>query len=318
MVFKPQHCGLYFTQAHIESVQKQQTSDFYAPFWALLQQQTKLAPLDNALWNGFRYRFLQSENAGAEAMESLKGLAFTSPGLAYLEQVSLMLALAQCYELLRDHVAWGQDGQAWLVNFRQQAEALNSQQGLDYVEAVWLNTLNLVAAVVLEDEAVFTQAVSVFEGIISADIHPEGYIPKAITSPQGPHHEDGESLLRMVLTCQALILSAEVGTHAGADLWAFNRRGVSVLTPLPYLLYYYYFPEKWRWEKDAIQDYDDVQAMYQRRAGFWEIAQHQAYSRDRATLLDELRPVFDVFGGGFTSLSHGTSARKKRFGGLFG
>lgn len=319
MVFQPQHCGLYFTQAHIKSVQDQKNSDFYAPFWALLQQQTKLSPLDNALWNGFRRRFSGDESAGAHGVNFLKAQGFERPTLAYFEQVGSALAQAQCYELVRDHAAWDGDDAAWLAGFRAQVEALNQQPDLDYVEALWLNTLNLATGVVLEDGGLFRQAVAVFEAVISGDIHPEGYIPKAIAGrPGNDSNNDGNSLLRMLLTCEALILSAEAATHAGVDLWAFNRRGVSVLTPLPYLLYYYYYPEKWRWEKSAIQDYDDVQAMYQRHAGFWEIAQRQSYSPDRATLLEALRPVFDVFGGGFTSLSHGGPAPKKGLRGLFG
>lgn len=317
MVFKPQHCGLYFTQAHIKTVQDQQKSEFYAPLWALLQHQTKLTPLDNALWNGFRYRFLADETAAGHSVTFLKAQAPAWSDGPYLEAIGYTLAQAQCFEMVRDHATWGEDSTAWLAVFRAHVAALNVT-GLDYVEAIWLNTLNLVAGIVLEDEGVFMQAVSVLEAVISADIHPEGYIPKAIASPINPHEGDGDSLLRMLLTCQALILSAEAASHAGVDVWAFNRRGVSVLTPLPYLLYYYYFPEKWRWEKSAVQDYDDVQAMYQRRAGFWEMAQRQAQSRDRTTLLDSLRPVFDPFGGGFTSLSHGGPVRKKRLGGLFG
>ncbi len=200
---------------------------------------------------------------------------------------------------------------------------LNEIDTLDanYVEALWRNTLRLIGGIVLEDEARFSQAVEGFSEAVRHDLHPDGYVRKAAV--------DGDpalSLHRMLLAVQALILCAEAASHAGQDLWALSQRGVSVLTPLPYLLYYYYYPEKWRWDVEvevegvpeaglASLDPQAVQGFYRQHAGLWEMAQHHSLSPDRQRLLDELRPIFDLWGGGLVTLSHGAEpVRHRRFG----
>jgi hypothetical protein len=119
----------------------------------------------------------------------------------------------------------------------------------------------------------------------------------------------------MLLSTQALILTAEAAAHAGTNLWDFQHRSISAMTPTPYLLYYYYYPEKWRW--DVGLEGEDVKALYRRHAGFWEMAQHRAPNRDRKILLDELRPIYDTWGGGLTTLTHCNETAPKRRG-LFG
>jgi hypothetical protein len=224
--------------------------------------------------------------------------------------------------MVRDHPAFTRSAD-WLHRFAGEVDRLGQQGDGLQVDRLWLNALNIAASVVLEQEAPFMQAVEVFKHTIRHDVHPEGYLRLAAQGPRG------ESLMRMLLSAQALILTAEIGLHAGEDLWAFNERGVSALTPTPYLLYYYYYPEKWRWDAESESDQipemgrfslepEAVQALYRRHAGLWEMAQHHAWSKDRQVLLHELRPVYDLWGGGLVTLTHGTGdAQRKRFG-LFG
>ena len=60
---------------------------------------------------------------------------------------------------------------------------------------------------------------------------------------------------------------------------------------------------------------ENAQALYRRHSGLWEMAQHRHWSQDRQMLLNEIRPVYDLWGGGLVSLTHGTvEPRRKRFG----
>lgn len=320
-MFNPVHYGLYFTEAHIRQAQAQRDIEPFRSAWALLRQrrQPELLPLAQSL--GLLYRFEEDSESGERAVQILQQDNLTpSHNASYIEAAAVTMTQAQCFEMVRDHPVFTQQ-RAWMEDFEGRVSTLN-QPGRDllYVEQLWQNALNLVAAVVLEQEAAFEQAADVFKEAVRHDVHPEGYIRKAA---QG---QRGETLLWMLLATQALILTAEAATHAGENLWAFNERGVSALTPIPYLLYYYYYPEKWRWDSEAkgedvpeegqsVLETEGVRALYQRHGGFWEMAQHQHWSEDLEALLNDIRPVHDLWGGGLVTLTHGTPApRRKRFG----
>lgn len=322
-MFQPVHFGLYFTESHVRNARSLQGTEPFRAAWALLHQRKPLDLLGLAQWHGLLYRFDDDEEAGARTVGILQqdDLTPAHPS-SRLETIAAALTQAQCFELVRDHPA-AFDRQGWLERFALTVDALN-QDGSDWlhVEQLWLNALNLAASIVLEQEAPFWQAVDAFKDVIRRDVHPDGYIRRSAPGPAG------ESLVRMLLSAQALILTAEMALHAGEDLWAFTERGVSALTPTPYLLYYYYYPEKWRWdaeiEGDAVPDEGDshleieaVQALYKRHAGLWEMAQHRNWSKDRQILLDEIRPVQDQWGGGLVTLSHGVIAPKRKRFGLF-
>lgn len=322
-MFQPLHCGLYFTPEHIQQARDQRESEPFRAAWSVLHQRRQVDLLALAQWQGLLYRFEDDAEAGARAVRILQqDDLMPSDPLNPIELVASALVQAQCFEMVRDHQTFADSGE-WMQRFYGIVQELNhiSDDWL-YTEHVWLNALNLAAGIVLEDEPLFTQAVDLFRDIIRHDVHPEGYIRKAA---QGHKHE---SLMRMLRAAQGLILTAEMATHAGEDLWAFNERRVSALTPMPYLLYYYYYPEKWRWdgevEGDAVPEEGDshidiqaAQILYKRHAGMWEMAQRQSWSKDRQMLLDEIRPVYDLWGGGLVTLTHGTPEQKRRRFGLF-
>jgi hypothetical protein len=322
-MFQPIHCGLYFTQEHIQQARDQQESEPFRAAWAMLHQRRQVDLLALAQWQGLLYRFDDDAEAGARAVRILQqdDLMPSNPS-NHIELVAAALTQAQCFEMVRDHPAFTDSGE-WMQQFRGVVSEFNQSSGdWLYSEQVWLNALNLAAGIVLEDESLFAQAVEIFRNIIRHDVHPEGYIRKAA---QGQRHE---SLMRMLLAAQGLILTAEMATHTGEDLWAFNERRVSALTPMPYLLYYYYYPEKWRWdaeiEGDAVPEEGEshieieaAQALYKRHAGMWEMAQRQSWSKDRQMLLDSIRPVYDLWGGGLVTLTHGSAEQKRRRFGLF-
>ena len=319
-MFQPTHCGLYFSTDAIQRARAQQHTEPLAAAWTVLRQRMPLDFLEIAQWSGLLFRFTDDIETGARAVDILQQSAAWQAS-STVEQIASLMSWAQCFEMVRDHPQFSQSG-AWLERFAGAVTAANAASGSQYVEQVWLNALNMVASVVLEDATLFAAAVATFKETIRDDVHPDGYIRRAAAG------EKGMSLYRMLLAAQALILTAEVATHAEEDLWAFNARGVSALTPTPYLLYYYYYPEKWRWdadiegdevpeEGDSLLSVADVQTLYKRHGGLWELAQWHSFSPDRQLLLHDLRPVIDVWSGGLVTLTHGVAEPKKRRFGLF-
>jgi hypothetical protein len=305
-MFNPQHYGIYFTDEHIQQARSRREHEPFQAAWAMLRGQQQTDPLADSL----RYKFDEDVKAGEKTVEVLRRGNF-NPGGKVVEMVVAATMQAQCFEMVRDHPNFSQAEQAaWLQAFAAHIGQLNQPPyELMHFERLWLNLLNLVSGIVLEDETLFQNAVTAYKDVIAQDVHPEGYILKAVEA------KDGHGLYRMLLSAQALILTAEAATHAGEDLWHYEMRGVSAMTPTPYLLYYYYYPDKWRW--DEAGNRETVQVLYKQYAGFWEMAQRRTPSRDRKLLLKELRPIYDVWGGGLTTLTHGGTAEVKRKG-LFG
>lgn len=300
-----QHFGLYFTAEHADNARKNASIEPFFTGWTRLREFHPLDLLTLAQLNGLRYRLENSDQAGVRAIELLPQIKLEPPQA--INAIASTVTLAQCVEMVRDHP---QFDPAILDTFAARVEQLLQTPLTAHYEQVWLNLLTLVAGIVLERDDLFAHAVGFYQETIRNEVHPEGYIV-----PDVQTKDTTSALYRMLLSSQALILTAEAAIHAGENLWAFEHRSVSAMTPTPYLLYYYYYPEKWRW--DAGLQSEDVKALYRQHAGLWDIAQRRAPSRDRKILLDELRPIYDTWGGGLTTLTHGGEVAPKRRG-LFG
>lgn len=305
-MFSPQHIGLYFDNENIQQARKSSQHEPCQTAWTFLRQHKPLDLMSLAQLNGLRYRFDEDVEAGARAvnllMQSDLARLANAPDLETIAHIGV---LVQCFEMIRDHPAFLDEARvAWLNSLRSRLQLLHAPApSMNIAAQLWFNLLQMVSAIALEDENRFQQAVDVFRQVVSDEIHPEGYIQKAVEG------QAGRSLYHMLLSAQALVLTAEAGTHAGENLWDYHYRGVSVMTPLPYLLYYYYYPEKWRWEP---LEKETAQPLYRRHAGLWEMVQRRSPSRDRKLLLDELRPVYDAWGGGLTTLTHAAPVGAKR------
>jgi hypothetical protein len=116
---------------------------------------------------------------------------------------------------------------------------------------------------------------------------------------------------RSVQAVTALTLMAEAAAHVGVDLWAYQVRGVSVTTAAIYPMYYFYVTDKWQWEAIAPEQ---VQAIYRAHGGYLEILHHRLRHKDFKPLLDELRPLYDPYAGGLTTLTHGVVVKRGLFG----
>ncbi|MEO8395039.1 MAG: DUF1998 domain-containing protein, partial [Chloroflexota bacterium] len=69
-MFKPQHCGLYFTNDHIGQARREQDSEPFRSAFLFLRDREQQGA-EAAQWNAFRYRFQGDEDAGEKAVDML-------------------------------------------------------------------------------------------------------------------------------------------------------------------------------------------------------------------------------------------------------
>jgi hypothetical protein len=301
-VFTPPHFGLYFTPEHVQLAREQRDKDPFVAAWKLLHEHEETG-VQAAQWLGLRYRFEDDALAGEQAAQNLMTFMETglNPDMTYVDALQETLVQAHTFEMIRDHAAMVGQAPAFLDAFAARITYFNTlDYQRSYVEDVLLGLVNLVAGIVLEREDLFQYGVGTYETVIREDIHPQGYIQKVVEA------HDGGGLLRQIMVVGALVQMAETARHAGVDLWNYSFRGVSVMTAFSYLLYYYFYPEKWRWDAQVTND------PFREYCGYLEMVNRQAYPKDLKPILDELRPLYDAAGGGITTLSHGMSGRPKR------
>lgn len=300
------HSGLFFTHEQIQQARKNRGREPIHSAWARLLEQEQTDTPAAVQWDALRYCFNDDRAAGERALSGLLGLDW-HPAATHFATLSAALTLAHSFEMLRDHPAFAPKAQAaWLAAFAARVADFNGAAGeLAFVETLWLGTLNVAAGIVLERDNWLMAGAALYHQTIGAEVRPEGYLPKAVEG------NDGGSLMRQVLSVAALVLTAEMAGHVGLDLWGYAARGVSVLTACAYPVFYYYYPDKWRWDTLAQPDAPQV---FHQHGGFLEMVNRRAQPKDMKMLLDDLRPVYDAGGGGLTTLSHGLPARRGLFG----
>jgi len=267
--------------------------------------------LAQAHLDALRYRINDDAASAGHALEVLSR-EMQQPRPTALGGIRELLAMAHIYEMLQDHPLMADIQDDWIAYFTQQVTQANSaRETLSDLEQKWLMALHAGAAIVLEDETYLEQAITAFKQTIVEDVHPEGYMRSTIGSA------DGDTVAQQVLTVGALVMTAEIAMQAGTDLWSFEDRGVSIATPAQYLIYYYFYPEKWNWEKGFDLDY--MKILFKQNGAFMEIVNYRLQPRGIPDLIADQRPMFDAYGGGLTSLTHLKPAKpKKKRRGLFG
>ncbi len=304
MAFHPQHFGLYFSREHVEVARQHREDPPFEAAWKMLHERAQTG-VQHAQWGAIHYRFdddiIEGEGALKQLMTCARG-GF-DPDMTFIDALNELLVEAHAFEMLRDHPAMDAATEAEFLGLFEQHFAYLTTLDTEhsYVEALVLTLLKFVAGVVLEREALLQQAIDVYERVIREDIHPQGHIPKAVGA------KDGGGLLRQLLTVAVLVLMAEASSLVGFNLWDYSFRGVSLMTAFSYLLYYYYYPDKWRWDPNVTAE------PFREYGGFLEIVNRRAYPKDLKPLLDDLRPVYDAPGGGLTTLSHGVARKRGGF-----
>jgi hypothetical protein len=316
MSFQAEHIGLYFGQSQIRAVQNQHQQHLHLNLawqWLLTLSGNTVAEikpktqpsrqiikpqldiLGQALEAGFRYRFLEDENAAEQAVSALQMLGFIEQE-SLLETIQTTMASAHSFEMVREHY---DNRQNWLNEFASFTDnVLQRSDDTDFIEQLWLMALTIVSAVVLEDETRFETGTNLFRQMIDKHIHPEGYI-KVIVSDE---KDAVKAFKEMALACGALALAAEAASQAGQDLWSYEKREVGINTAATYLVYYYFYPDKWRWGVGLTDS--DTQAIFREHGAWMDIVCHHFLPRGVELLLEQQRPFFNAYMGGLTTLSH--------------
>ncbi len=323
------HSGLYFTAQNIERARKNRETEPFKSAWTLLDQPSApSSELDvpDVLWPALRYRFADDSSAAVEAIDALQNGVGLDAGENRFKTLAASVMLAQTFELLRDHPDFAPEAQSrWQGRFAALVSSLSSDaQSVDmqvalpsvwrgdrFVEYIWSGLLNLVAGIVLENDAFREQGAMLFRQIIQFHVRPEGYLPFAVEPPYGEEEGDGGSLQRQLLASAGLVLMAEAAAHVHLDLWGFASRSISAVTAGSYCIYFYYYPEEWRWDTISEEHYN---ALYKSSGGFLEILNAHARPKNLKMLFDDLRPFYNPFIGGLTTLTHALPPKRGLFG----
>lgn len=317
MPFAPAHIGLYFGEQAIEVArQKREERPQLDEAWRWLLAQPgdiireekprredeepvilRKPVLDGIaaiIEGGFRYRFADDTNAAEQAAAALQ--AETIPQQETLPALMQAVATAQTYELL--HPVMGDGALPWREDFIAAChELLAAHDEANLQQRLWAMTLRIACGILTEDEAQVEAGATIFRDFIDTQIHPDGYI-----KPIAKSAESGQTFLRQTSATTALTLAAEAATQAGIDLWAYDNRGITPNTAASYLVFYYFYPQNWKWETGVTED--DTKAAFDQYGAFVEMTSYRAYTLGVEVMLEQIRPFFSPLAGGLTTLSH--------------
>ena len=313
MLRESKHIGLTFTADHIRLAQENRDSDAISKAIHYLTSTTSEDPIVSSQLASLRYCFLDDDASGVQAIEMLQQAEWSSTVIHYHETARKLVVWLSVIEAVRQHPAWADQQQAWFNALRQQLvvldHALDESNRLD---VLWSGVLHIAAGIVLDDDALFNRGTDIYRLSIKEYIHPEGYL-KGIVDV----HDAVDTYRLQLSGTGALVLMAEMAEHVGVDLWSIDNRGITPTTATAYLLYYYYYPEKWKWDNSLTNEITET--IIKSKGAFIEIVNRRAPLRGADIFLDDLRPLFGMYCGGLTTLTHGIPVpQKKKRWGLFG
>lgn len=255
-------------------------------------------PLAEACQSALRGQLFDNVEAGFRAAVSLRqaNLELADD----LGDIQRALAWISVAAMLRGHDAWEA---SWrdviagaLDGFSETDEALRG---------LWLGALTMAAGILLESDDAIQRGVAVYRRFVDEQIHPEGFLKGIADLDDAPGRYEAQ-----VSGSCALVMLAEMAALVGLDLWSYDSRAVSVFTAVTYTHYYYFFPEKWRWEADLTRE--RTNAIMRREGAFMELVNRRGPPAGIEQFLAEQRPLFCAYGGGLTTLTHGLAPAKKR------
>lgn len=303
MTMNREHGGLYTPPHTFERIQTEQQPEAVASALKLLTSTYPKAKMAQLLWDAYRFLILEDQEAYTHGMDLLnRGLFVSDP--AGHQGIAETVALIHVFELWRPHLSE--------IQIQQWYDQLNPlvEQGLmdnpDLLSPYWQSTLALAAAVAFENEDLLQEGRERYARLIEQDLHAEGF-SKSLMQDE---NDTLNTLYKQLRANEALVLAAEIASHAGVDLWSVNNRGVSIMTMSSYMIYYYFYPEKWHWE--SIYTWDDSKALFKQHGAFMEMVNAQSSLKGIDDLLADQRPFFSAHGGGLTTLTHGKGPAKKK------
>jgi hypothetical protein len=268
--------------------------------WTALDSTPPEDVLLQLLWLSYRWSVLQDTAAGQQALMILHSLdesaIFTRPMTERSGAGPYLVGLSHVIEMLRSHPA---ATPSLMQLFRHWAADTARLVTPFSPSSFWRVTAQLARGVVLDDESIFQEGMMWFEDAITR-LHPEGYVREAVETKDIQTYADQFSI-----AC-ALALAAEIGTNVGVNLWAYTNRGVSAKTASAYVMFYLYYPEKWRWSEPGMLTAEMMPPIIKEQAAFLEIVHARSPLRSIEILLQDHRPFVSFTGGGMTTLVYGS------------
>jgi len=263
-----------------------------------------------ALLQTLRFLFYSDVEAGRAALEALRIPDSQALDPARLPAIKRRYGWLTVMSQLRDHPDWHDSAETLSALTAAPAPRPDAAVEGDLLRALWLAAVDMAAGILLGDDVRLQSAVSTYRRAVDQHIHPEGFI-KGLVDIDGAR----QTYAAQFAATGALVLLSEMAQQAGEDLWSYNNRAVSFNTAATYTFYYYFYPERWRWE-DGLSREQTMTIM--RREGAWfEMVNRRSPLRGGEDLFAEQRPLFSAVAGGLTTLTHGLKPRAKKRWRLF-
>ena len=275
--------GLYFADENLDLARANQHRE---PIRSALTYLDRASddPLAAAQLAGLRYCFFGDVAAAAAALQMPTSADFRQT-LGWLSALDMLRGVPT-------RPSWQDD---WLTAL---SARLEDTAAIGPLDELWRGALLMAAGIILEHDAHFARGQDVYRQAIHTRIHPEGFLKGIVDAPGA-----AQSYRRQVSGTCALVLMAEMAGHVGVDLWSMDNRGVTPITATAYLLYYYFYPENWKWEAGLTRA--ATAALMRHQGAFIEIVHRRQALPAAEHLLAEQRPMFSAEGGGLTTLTHG-------------
>ena len=291
--------GLFHSEADLRLARDNLDGEPISGALARLQK-PEADPLAQAHLYALRGQLFEELEAGYRAAAALNAIDFLAADPPDLQGIKRALGWLSVAAMLRDHPAWQA---AWREPIASTLDhAGPADEGLPQF---WLAALKLAAGLLLESDEAIESGAAMYRRAVEQRIHPEGFFRGIADIADGKDLYEAQ----VSATC-ALALMAEMAGQVGRDLWSYESRAVSIFTAVAYTHFYYFFPEKWRWEADLVPARTD--AIMRRDGAFMELVNRRRPPNGIEQFLSEQRPLFCAWGGGLTTLTHGLAPARQR------
>lgn len=267
-------------------------------------------PHEDMLIRAYRWRFLEDAEAGMAATSALFESGYgLNPAETTGESLRQWVSALHIADLLHAEPHFARDAAAWHHAAHDRLMALRHEAGEHLLHQAWLHLAELIWAQGVDDAAASAAALEHLRRLVD-QIHPEGYVKGVVMAK-----ESERNFQQMLELTGALCLAAEAAERISGGLWSYQNRGVGISTAVAYVVSFYFYPQKWRWEGPLEEAFVTEQLV--QHGAFLEMAARRAPLRATDILLDALRPMFSLSFGGLTTLTHGAppepEPKKRRF-----
>ena len=299
--------GLYFSAQQLQLARENRDQALIRDAIALLES-PRQAALETAALTALRWQFTGDDNFARSAAHLLQRADLDASLARDRHGCQMLLAWLSSLSMLRGHESWRTLHDRYAAIFA--SAAADGHETDSPLDALWLGALQLGAGIVFQRADATAAGQAAYRRAVDQIIHPEGFL-KGITDVD----DADDTYAAQVSGSCALTLMAEMAAHASLDLWSHDSRGVTPVTASAYLLYYYFYPERWKWS-DNLTRGETVRVMREQGA-FIEMVHRHSPLRGAEQLLAEMRPLFSPMAGGLTTLTHSQSPARKRRWSLF-